>query len=74
MQFLMLGIIGEYVGRLVVEVKGRPLYMIDHLVSGDVRVHPPVNLSTMSMQERQAAVGRLHAGLTPVTTDGDRLP
>jgi glycosyltransferase involved in cell wall biosynthesis len=74
-QFLMLGIIGEYVGRLVVEVKGRPLYMIDHLVSGDVRVHPPVNLSTMPMQERQAAVSRLHAGLAlRAATDMETRP
>lgn len=31
-QLVVLGLIGEYLGRLYLEVKGRPLYVIDHIV------------------------------------------
>ena len=34
-QLLSLGIIGQYVGRIFDEVKGRPLYFVDELVEGD---------------------------------------
>jgi glycosyltransferase involved in cell wall biosynthesis len=34
MQFLMLGIIGAYLGRLYDQVKGRPLFMIREIVGG----------------------------------------
>ena len=34
MQFLMLGIIGAYLGRLYVQSKGRPLFMIRDIVGG----------------------------------------
>jgi polyisoprenyl-phosphate glycosyltransferase len=33
-QLLTLGILGEYVGRLVQESKGRPLFMIDRVIGG----------------------------------------
>ena len=35
MQFLMLGIIGAYLGRLYDQSKGRPLFMIREIVGGD---------------------------------------
>jgi hypothetical protein len=31
-QLLFLGVIGEYLGRVYEEVKGRPLYVVDRLV------------------------------------------
>jgi len=34
MQFLMLGIIGAYLGRLYDQSKGRPLFMIREIVGG----------------------------------------
>ena len=34
MQFLMLGIIGAYLGRLYDQSKGRPLFMIRDIVGG----------------------------------------
>jgi dolichol-phosphate mannosyltransferase len=34
-QLLSLGIIGQYVGRIFDEVKGRPLYFVEELVDGD---------------------------------------
>ena len=34
-QMLMLGIFGEYLGRLYEQTKGRPLFVIDRIVRGD---------------------------------------
>ena len=32
-QFLMLGILGEYVARIFQEVKGRPVYLVDRTLN-----------------------------------------
>ena len=37
-QLIVLGILGEYVGRLFQEVKARPLYVIDEEMSVDAQV------------------------------------
>ncbi|HLW76033.1 MAG TPA: glycosyltransferase family 2 protein [Bryobacteraceae bacterium] len=39
-QFLFLGLIGEYLGRLYMESKRRPLFIIDEVVSGGVKSTP----------------------------------
>jgi polyisoprenyl-phosphate glycosyltransferase len=39
-QLLTLGILGEYVGRLVQQSKGRPLFMVDRVVRGGVDEAP----------------------------------
>jgi dolichol-phosphate mannosyltransferase len=33
-QFMCLAILGSYIGRIFIEVKGRPLYFVDEIVSG----------------------------------------
>jgi glycosyltransferase involved in cell wall biosynthesis len=38
-QFLFLGLIGEYVGRLYMEVKHRPLFIVEEVVHGPAAVH-----------------------------------
>jgi len=35
LQFLMIGILGEYVGRIFWEVKQRPMYIVDKTVNMD---------------------------------------
>ena len=38
-QFLTLGFIGEYVGRIFTEVKGRPIYIIEETISGPAKTN-----------------------------------
>jgi len=40
---LMLGIIGEYIGRIYEEAKGRPLYIINELINMEDRIGPRYN-------------------------------
>ena len=47
-QLLVLGIIGEYLGRLVQEAKGRPLFLINSLAVGGQSRPVPLEFSRMS--------------------------
>lgn len=38
LNLILLGVVGEYVGRIYVEVKGRPLYVVRELVSAETEV------------------------------------
>ena len=40
-QLLMIGIMGEYLGRIFDEVKRRPLYLVGERTDGDPAVVPP---------------------------------
>ena len=42
-QLLVLGIMGEYLGRLVQESKGRPLFLIDCVAVGGGNHHVPID-------------------------------
>jgi len=56
-QLLFLGVIGEYLGRVYEEVKGRPLYVVERLVRSG-RQFPPLpeaaNLRTGRLESRAA--------------------
>ena len=53
-QLLVLGILGEYLGRLVHEVKGRPLFLIDKVTTVDREFQPPVNFAQLSPRQRRS--------------------
>lgn len=37
-QFLFLGLIGEYLGRLYLEIKHRPLFVVEEVINGEIKV------------------------------------
>jgi dolichol-phosphate mannosyltransferase len=51
-QLIVLGIIGEYLGRLVQEAKGRPLFLIDRIATGGADHPVPLEFSRMSPAAR----------------------
>ena len=53
-QLLVLGILGEYLGRLVQEAKGRPLFLIDKVTTVDREFQPPVDFAQLSPAERRS--------------------
>lgn len=57
LQFLLLGIVGEYVGRVFIEVKGRPLFVVDQICDGRGSFRPPSDFATLGIGERQRIIG-----------------
>ena len=55
MQLLVLGLIGEYLGRLYMEAKGRPLYVIDEVVGRESEGQSPVQQSLDTIEARLRA-------------------
>ena len=55
-QMLVLGVFGEYLGRLVQETKGRPLFMIKAIHAGKRRHEVPCHFSRMEPQMRDGVV------------------
>lgn len=53
-QLFVLGIMGEYLGRLVEEAKARPLFIINAIDRNGERYSPPVGFAGASAAERQA--------------------
>lgn len=43
-QLFVAGVLGEYLGRLYIEAKGRPLYIIQEIVSSKSNLHLPVSM------------------------------
>ena len=44
-QLLMIGVLGEYLGRIYDEVKGRPLYLVAEEVGGNTSPAPDVDVT-----------------------------
>ena len=53
-QLLVLGILGECLGRLVHEVQARPLFLIDRITIGNREFQPPVNFARLSPRQRKS--------------------
>lgn len=51
-QMMFLGVIGEYVGRIYLETKGRPLYVVDQVHRGKIAENP------VSMMQETLRAGR----------------
>ena len=52
-QLIMLGILGEYVGRLCQEAKQRPLFLVDQVVAGGCSVDLPAEFANLSPTARR---------------------
>jgi polyisoprenyl-phosphate glycosyltransferase len=57
-QLLVLGIIGEYVGRLMKETKARPAYLVDAMIAGGRSFSVPIEFSRLSQSDYQIALRR----------------
>jgi hypothetical protein len=53
-QLLSLGVIGEYVGKIYLEAKARPRYLIDQIVDGSAR---PTSVSRVSGTAQGSEIG-----------------
>ena len=58
-QLLVLGIIGEYVGRLMKETKARPAYLVDTMIAGGRSFSVPIEFSRLSQSDYEMAL-RMH--------------
>jgi dolichol-phosphate mannosyltransferase len=55
-QLLVLGIMGEYIGRLYLEAKRRPLFVIDEAVGRSIWNEEPVASAIASSAERTPGI------------------
>ncbi|AJC80075.1 glycosyltransferase family 2 protein [Rhizobium etli bv. phaseoli str. IE4803] len=55
-QLICIGIIGEYLGRLVQESKKRPMFMIEAILRGNDRAELPAAFSEMGASDKLAAL------------------
>jgi polyisoprenyl-phosphate glycosyltransferase len=52
-QLIVLGIMGEYIGRLLQETKARPLFLVDTVLAGQQRHALPMEFSTLGPDVRR---------------------
>ncbi len=54
-QMAFLGILGEYVGRIFQEVKARPIFLVETVLTGRDRAGPPPQFGSLDAPPREAA-------------------
>ena len=59
LQFLVLGVLGEYVGRIFVEVKRRPLFILDRVCVNNESICLPADFGTIASTERLKLIDEL---------------
>jgi hypothetical protein len=64
-QLIVLGILGEYLGRLFLEVKARPLYLIDTVLSGHGAHALPTAFSRLGPDSRRELLDAIHGETRP---------
>jgi glycosyltransferase involved in cell wall biosynthesis len=62
LQLIFLGVLGEYIGRLFQEVKARPLFLIDEIVSSESVYAVPADFSGLTSSARRSLLRSLRAG------------
>ncbi|MBX4888683.1 glycosyltransferase family 2 protein [Rhizobium bangladeshense] len=72
-QLICIGIIGEYLGRLVQESKKRPMFMVETILRGGDQAELPTAFSEMSAGERRAALDSAFAMAEPRPQKGNRI-
>ncbi len=71
LQLFVLGIMGEYLGRLAEQVKGRPLFLVDKIVSGGAS---PNASAAQSIKTDATALATAAENSTPSPQGGARSP
>ncbi|WP_064694613.1 glycosyltransferase family 2 protein [Rhizobium aegyptiacum] len=72
-QLICIGIIGEYLGRLVQESKRRPMFMVETILRGGDQAELPTAFSEMSAGERRAVLDSAFAMAEPQPQKGNRI-
>lgn len=67
-QMFVLGLIGEYLGRLYLQVKGRPLYIVSQVTGG--RERPPARLGQLALKPDQSPANQSRDAIAPSDTPG----
>ncbi len=72
-QLICIGIIGEYVGRLVQENKRRPMFMIESLLQGGRSIEMPSDFSDLDAAGKRHALDRALSGTGEIADKAEQV-